>query len=60
MMLVLISMTPLFSHPLEVICTDCINLMIQPDQEVFFSIRAINHWNKLPDNVATAQTLNWS
>ena len=24
----------------------------------FFSIRAINHWNKLPDYVVTAQTLN--
>jgi len=62
MMLVLISMTfspPLFLHPLEVICTNCINLMLQPDQEVIlFSIRAINYWNKLPDYIVTAQTLN--
>jgi len=25
-----------FSHPLEVICTNCVSLMLQPNQEVIF------------------------
>jgi len=34
--------------------------MLQPDQEVIFFNQslAINHWNKLPDYVVIAQTLN--
>ena len=47
---------------IEATCISYINPMLLTGQDVtfFFSIRAVNPWNSLPDYVVTAQSLNVS